>query len=266
MRGSTSSRDLQAVAETTRQFCFEVIDTVADLVPIIKPQAAFFELLGPPGMNALVEVIRYGRQRGLLVLLDGKRGDIGTTAEAYAEAYLGRDSAWACDALTVNPYLGADTLVPFSNRCAAVGAGLFVLVKTSNEGSHFLQDLSCEAGHAYDLVAKTVESLSVAARGLSNYGSIGAVTGATYPDQLVELREKMPSAWLLIPGYGAQGAGVDEVRGGFDKQGLGAIVNSSRGIIFAYGRPESAGLDWQTSVRQATEEMRSRLPQPKLLG
>ena len=264
LRGKADSRDLSTVAEITRTFCFEVIDAVADLVPIIKPQAAFFEMLGPAGMNALAAVIRYGRERGLLVLLDAKRGDIGSTAEAYAEAYLGQDSAWGCDALTVNPYLGADTLTPFTDRCAMTGSGLFVLVKTSNDGSHFLQDLTCSAGHVYDLVAATVEGLAAGSRGRSNYGAIGAVTGATYPDQLAALREKMPSAWLLIPGYGAQGAGADEVRGGFDERGLGAIVNSSRGIIFAFGRPESAGIDWQTSVRNAAQEMTSQLARPNL--
>lgn len=262
LRGATSERDLPAVAELTRRFCCEVIDAVADLVPIIKPQAAFFEQLGPHGMSCLAEVIRYGVGRGLLVLLDAKRGDIGSTAEAYAAAYLGSDSPWGCDALTVNPYLGEDTLTPFTDRCLASGAGIFVLVKTSNLGSRYLQDLPWESGHVYDRVAATVESLSVASRGRSGYGAVGAVTGATYPDQLAELRQKMPSAWLLIPGYGAQGAGAAEVRGGFDHRGLGAIVNSSRGIIFAYGRPESAGADWQDAVRRAALQMNSELPQP----
>ena len=262
LRGKTSERDLSAVAEITAQFCREVIDAVADLVPIIKPQAAFFEQLGPQGMHCLSRVIRYGAERGLLVLLDGKRGDIGSTAEAYAEGYLGADSAWGCDALTVNPYLGDDTLTPFTDRCAKCGAGIFVLVKTSNSGSRYLQDLPWEGRHIYERVAETVEALAAASRGQSGYGAVGGVTGATYPDQLAELRQKMPSAWLLIPGYGAQGAGAAEVRSGFDAQGLGAIVNSSRGIIFAYGRPDSAGLDWQKAVRLATEQMNSELSGP----
>lgn len=259
LRGSTSERDLVAVARVTRQFCCEVIDSVADLVPIIKPQAAFFERLGPEGMQCLAEVIRYGAARGLLVLLDGKRGDIGSTAEAYAEAYLGPDSPWGCDALTVNPYLGEDTLVPFTERCRATGSGLFVLVKTSNPGSRYLQDLPFDSGHVYDRVAATVEALAAASRGPSGYGAIGAVTGATYPEQLAELRKQMPSAWLLIPGYGAQGAGAAEVRAGFDDRGLGAIVNSSRGVIFAYGRAETTGLDWQNAVRAAAEKMNHEL-------
>ena len=262
LRGTTSERDLSAVADITAQFCCEVIDAVADLVPIIKPQAAFFEQLGPQGMLCLSKVIRYGAERGLLVLLDGKRGDIGSTAEAYAEGYLGADSPWGCDALTVNPYLGDDTLAPFTDRCAKSGAGIFVLVKTSNPGSRYLQDLPWQGRHIYERVAETVEALAAASRGQSGYGAVGAVTGATYPDQLAELRQRMPSAWLLIPGYGAQGAGAAEVRSGFDKQGLGAFVNNSRGIIFAYGRPDSAGLDWQKAVRLATEQMNSELSGP----
>ncbi|MCC6507938.1 MAG: orotidine-5'-phosphate decarboxylase, partial [Pirellulaceae bacterium] len=139
------------------------------------------------------------------------------------------------------------------------GAGIFVLVKTSNPGSGFLQDLPCAEGHLYDRVAGTVESLSSCTKGSSGYGIVGAVTGATYPQELADLRAKMPSAWLLIPGYGAQGGGAEHVRAGFDHQGLGAIVNSSRGIIFAYGKPETAGLDWQTSVRQAAQQMKDEL-------
>ncbi|MGN6548241.1 MAG: orotidine-5'-phosphate decarboxylase [Aureliella sp.] len=263
LRGSTSDRDLSGVARVTETFCCEVVDAVADLVPIVKPQAAFFEQLGPLGMQCLANVVRHATRRGLMVLMDGKRGDIGSTAEAYAEAYLGSESPWGCDALTVNPYLGDDTLGPFYDRCQTSGAGIFVLVKTSNPGSRYLQDLPCESGHVYDRVAGTVEKLAQSSRGPSGYGSVGAVSGATYPEELVKLREAMPSAWLLIPGYGAQGAGAAEVRGGFDSRGLGAIVNSSRGIIFAYGKPDAAGLQWQKSVRQAAEQMCGELPRPQ---
>lgn len=262
LRGQTNAADYATVADRTRMFCCEVIDAVADLVPIVKPQAAFFERLGPHGMGCLLEVIHHAIKRGLLVLLDGKRGDIGSTAEAYAAAYLGADSPWSCDALTVNPYLGADTLEPFVERSEASGAGIFVLVKTSNPGSRFIQDLTSSEGRVYDRVAATVEKLSAATRGESGYGIVGAVTGAPYPEELSELRAKLPSAWLLIPGYGAQGAGAAEVRGGFDSKGLGAIVNSSRGIIFAYGPPDAADLNWQTAVRQATVQMNDELSQP----
>lgn len=259
LRGQIDARDWEGAAECTRIFCCEVIDAVADLVPVVKPQAAFFEVLGPHGMLCLRQVIDHASQRGLIVLLDGKRGDIGSTAEAYAAAYLGNDSPWSCDALTVNPYLGADTLQPFVERLQQSGSGIFVLVKTSNPGSQFIQDIACDEGRTYDRVAATVEELSLATRGTSGYGNVGAVTGATYPEELSALRSKMPSTWLLIPGYGAQGAGAAEVRGGFDSRGLGALVNSSRGIIFAYGKPDAAGLNWQSSVRQAAETMNLEL-------
>ncbi len=260
LRGDVTKQDLVAVAKVTEKFCVEVIDAVADIVPVVKPQAAFFELLGPAGMQCLANVIDHANKQGLLVLLDGKRGDIGTTAEGYAEAYLGATSAWKCDSLTVNPYLGDDTLLPFVNRSSATGSGIFVLVKTSNPGSSYLQDLPCSAGKIYQQIANTVEMHARSTAGTSGYGIVGAVTGATYPEELSLLRSQMPSAWLLIPGYGAQGAGAAEVRGGFDSRGLGAIVNSSRGIIFAYGKPDAAGPDWQSKVRQAALEMTNELP------
>ena len=257
--GEIAAGDWSGMAKQTTLFCCEVLDAVADLVPIVKPQAAFFEGLGPSGMQCLAEVIQHARKLGLLVLLDGKRGDIGSTAEGYAEAYLGADSPWQCDALTVNPYLGDDTLLPFFQRASSTGTGIFVLVKTSNPGSKFLQDLHCPEGHIYDRVAATVEGLSMSTQGKSGYGIVGAVTGATYPQELAKLRAQMPTSWLLIPGYGAQGGAAADVLPGFDKDQSGAIVNSSRGIIFAYGKPESAGLNWQNSVRQAAQKMKEEL-------
>lgn len=259
LRGDTDISDRRAVARITETFCCEVIDAVADVVPIVKPQSAFFELLGPEGMTCLANVIKHARQNGLLVLLDAKRGDIGTTAEAYAGAYLGPNSPWAADALTVNPYLGADTLVPFVDRSTSHGGGVFVLVKTSNAGSGYIQNVPHADGRVFDLVASTVESYAHRTRGKSGYGIVGAVTGATFPQELAKLRAEMPSAWLLIPGYGAQGAGAAEVRGGFDARGMGAIVNSSRGIIFAYERNDPATDNWQEPVRQAALQMTSDL-------
>lgn len=257
--GDIAMGDWSAMAKQTTLFCCEVLDAVADLVPIVKPQAAFFEQLGPQGMQCLAEVIQHARKLGLLVLLDGKRGDIGSTAEGYAEAYLGEDSPWQCDALTVNPYLGDDTLLPFFQRASATGTGIFVLVKTSNGGSRFLQDLPCPEGRVYDRVAATVEGLSLSTKGKLGYGIVGAVTGATYPQELTALRAQMPTSWLLIPGYGAQGGAAADVMPGFDANQSGAIVNSSRGIIFAYGQPGAAGLNWQNSVRQAAQKMKDEL-------
>ncbi len=259
LSGQVAANDWQQMARQTTLFCCEVLDAVADVVPVVKPQAAFFEQLGPHGMQCLAEVIEHARKLGLLVLLDGKRGDIGSTAEGYAEAYLGEDSPWRCDALTVNPYLGDDTLLPFFERASSTGTGIFVLVKTSNPGSKFLQDLACPEGRIYNRVAATVEGLSLSTQGKSGYGIVGAVTGATYPQELAALRGQMPSSWLLIPGYGAQGGAAADVRPGFDANNSGAIVNSSRGIIFAYGKPESAGLNWQEPVRQAALKMQTEL-------
>ncbi len=259
LQANVAANDWQTVAERTEQFCREVIDAVADIVPVVKPQAAFFEQLGWCGMQALANTIDYARQKGLIVLLDGKRGDIGSTAEGYAEAYLGPTSAWQCDALTINPYLGADTLEPFVKRSRETGSGVIVLVKTSNPGSSYIQDVNCSDGRIYHKVADTVQQHCLADLGKSGYGSVGAVTGATYPEELAELRARMPNVWLLIPGYGAQGAGAAEVRAGFDQNGLGAIVNSSRGIIFAYGSPDKAGTTWQDKVRQAALTMNQEL-------
>ena len=251
--------DRAAIARAYFRFCADVIDVVAPLVPLVKPQAAFFEQLGPDGMVALGEVIRQARQKGLLVILDGKRNDIGSTATAYADGYLGESSAWQADALTVSPYLGADSLEPFVDVAIDRGAGLFVLVKTSNPGGGQFQDLVADGRSLYGHVAEFVQELASNTLGEHNYGAVGAVVGATYPEQLGELRAAMPSAWLLVPGYGSQGATARDVAGGFDNEGLGAVVNSSRGIIFAHSRrgyAERFGpTRWQEAVAAATHEM-----------
>lgn len=251
--------DRAAMARAYFRFCAEVIDVVAPLVPLVKPQAAFFEQLGPDGMIALGEVIRYARRKGLLVILDGKRNDIGSTAAAYADAYLGESSVWQADALTVSPYLGADSLAPFVDVAVERGAGLFVLVKTSNPGGGQFQDLIADGRPVYGRIADFVEELARNTFGAHGYGSVGAVVGATYPEQLGELRAAMSSAWLLVPGYGSQGATARDVAVGFDDDGLGAVVNNSRGIIFAHSRrgfAERFGPSrWQEAVAAATSEM-----------
>ena len=186
-----------------------MIDVVADLVPAVKPQSAFFEQLGPAGMAALGNVIDYARAKGLLVVLDGKRNDIGTTATAYAEGYLGAppESAWGADALTVSPYLGEDSLAPFVDVARERGAGLFVLVKTSNPGGGMFQDLVADGRPVYRHVAAYVQNVARQTAGQCGYGIAGAVVGATYPRHTVELRAEMPNTWFLVPGYGSQGAG-----------------------------------------------------------
>ncbi len=249
-------------AAAFEKFCVEILDAVCDLVPIVKPQAAFFEELGPAGCVALERVVRYATQLGLLVVMDAKRGDIGTTAAAYANAYLGSGpvgapnySPWGADALTVNPFLGADTLEPFGERCYSTGSGLFVLVKTSNPGSGFVQDIATENGSIAESIAIHVQTETDRYRGSDHFGPIGAVVGATYPEQLAKMRALMPNAWILIPGYGAQGGSAQSVRVGMDEQGLGAIVNNSRGIIFAHQQLRFQASTWTRSVRDATSAM-----------
>lgn len=251
-------------ADAYRAFCLEIIDVVAPLVPAVKPQMAFFEQLGPPGMQALFDVIAAARQRGLLVILDGKRNDIGSTATAYAEAYLGPPeiSAWGADALTVSPYLGSDSLQPFVELCRQRDSGIFVLVKTSNPGSSTLQDRLSDGEPLYQHLGRLVNQLAEATLGQCGYGAVGAVVGATYPQHLQQLRALMPHTWFLVPGFGAQGGSAADVAPAFDARGLGAIVNNSRGIIFAHERPEFAHLaanQWQEAVAAATRAMIDQL-------
>jgi orotidine-5'-phosphate decarboxylase len=255
---------LAARAEAFEKFCRGVIDVVAPLVPAVKPQAAFFEQLGPAGMTVLGNVIGYAHERGLLVILDGKRNDIGSTATAYADGILGPgQSPWGADALTVSPYLGGDSLDPFVEVAGRRGAGVFVLVKTSNPGGGMLQDLVAQGRPVYEHVAEYVERLAVATQDKLGYGAIGAVVGATYPRQLAELRAKMPHAWFLVPGFGSQGATAADVAGAFDASGLGAIVNNSRGIIFAHAKSPYAerfgAARWQEAVEAATRDMIDQL-------
>jgi orotidine-5'-phosphate decarboxylase len=261
--GLIAGEGLPATASGFVAFCRDVIDVVAPLVAAVKPQAAFFEQLGPVGTVALKEVIEYGTAKGLLVILDGKRNDIGSTAAGYAEAYLGASSPWGCDALTVSPYLGDDSLTPFVDRAKANGAGIFVLVKTSNPGGKRFQDVVADGKSVYRHVADYVESLAMQTAGTCGYGSVGAVVGATYPEQLAELRQAMPHTCFLIPGFGAQGGTAKDCASAFDKNGLGAIVNNSRGIIFAHSRPEYRDrfgpTRWQEAVEAATREMIDQL-------
>ncbi len=265
LRTGVGARDRESAANAYTRFCRGVIDVVAPLVAVVKPQAAFFEQLGPVGMQSLYDVIGYARQKGLLVVVDGKRNDIGSTATAYAQAYLGAlpHSAWGGDALTVSPYLGDDSLAPFIETATERGAGVFVLVKTSNPGGGLFQDLLCDQKPLYEHVAAFVQQWAERTVGQTSYGAVGAVVGATYPEQQAALRAAMPNAWFLVPGFGAQGAGARDVKDAFAPDGLGAIVNSSRGIIFAHRRPEYSeqfgDARWQQAVEAATREMIEQL-------
>lgn len=261
IRDSVSSDHPDTWAAAYTQFCKEIIDVAVGKCACVKPQAAFFEELGPAGMVALGEVIQYASAKGLMVITDAKRNDIGSTATAYAHAYLGAgaSSPWGSDSLTVSPYLGEDSLEPFVSVCDQRDAGIFVLVKTSNPGGGLLQDRTTDGQTVYRRVASLVTQLNETRLGEGGYGPVGAVVGATYPDQLAELRDAMPTAWILIPGFGAQGGGADDVKPGFDASGLGAVVNSSRHIIFAHQRPEFAqkfgDARWQDAVAAAIDEM-----------
>ena len=250
-------------ASAFEEFSLRLIDVVASLVPAVKPQAAFFEELGPLGSAALARVIRKARDAGLIVICDAKRGDIGSTAEAYARGYLaGADpdaAPWAADALTVNPYLGADTLEPFVNVATERGAGIYVLVRTSNPGAGTFQDRLTDGEPHYRTVAKTVNELAGRTANETGYGVVGAVVGATYPNELAELRDVLDKSPLLIPGYGSQGGSAADTAAAFRADGLGAVVNSSRGINFAYRKPEYAERfspeEWEQAVEAATHDM-----------
>lgn len=265
----SSGTIFERTASAFETFSKQVIDVVAPLVPAIKPQVAFFEQLGVPGCRALHAVMTYARKAGLIVIADAKRGDIGTTAEAYADAWLAGDdpdaAAWPADALTVNPYLGSDTLKPFVDRAVERGAGIYVLVRTSNPGAADFQDRVSNGHPLYEAVAKTVEELALQSRGDDLYGSVGAVVGATWPEQLQSLRQQMPSTPLLIPGYGTQGGTSADTAAAFDQHGLGALVNSSRGINFAWLRKPYAEQfspdQWQDAVAAATQDMIADLAQ-----
>ena len=254
---------LAMMALAYEEFCLRIIDVVAPLVAAVKPQSAFFEACGPQGVIALRNVIQAARQAGLIVICDAKRGDIGSTAEAYAAAYLaGEDpdqAPFGADALTVNPYMGVDTLAPFVKRANEVGAGIYVLCRTSNPGAGDFQDRETDGVKLFENVAQQIEKLSTESANEGDYGSIGAVVGATYPKELEELRSRMPHVPLLVPGYGSQGGSSADVAGAFDEDGLGAIVNSSRGIIFGFRKgtlaEEFGEARWEEGVEAATKLM-----------
>lgn len=263
---SRGGGDAAIVARAFEEFCIRLIDVVAPLVPAVKPQSAFFEQYGPDGYGVLARVIAYARQQNLIVILDAKRGDIGSTAEAYAAGLLGGadpESPWQADALTVNPYLGSDTLEPFVRRAQNVGGGIYVLVRTSNPGAATFQDHSQDGKRLFETVAATVEQLSEQSTGCGGYGPIGAVVGATYPAELEALRKAMPHVPLLVPGYGSQGGSATDVAAAFDQKGLGALINSSRAINFAFRDKIYAERfqesDWEQAAEAATKKMIAEL-------
>jgi len=246
-----SLRDLHGedAAGAYEDFCLRVLEIVAPLVPVVKPQSAFFEACGPAGMVALEHVLRRAKDLGLVTILDAKRGDIASTAAAYADAAF---RALDADAVTINPYLGRDAVEPFLIAARELGRGLFVLVRTSNPGAGMFQDLACEGRQLYQHIAD-----AVAAWNRESPGTVGAVIGATRPTELQLLREQLSDVWFLVPGYGVQGGTAGDVRPAFWADGLGAIVNSSRGVTFPFSPDEPR---WEAAiervVRAAAAEFR----------
>jgi len=247
-------------AAAVEAFARELIDLVAGRVAVVKPQSAFFEVLGADGVAAWERLVAYAHACGLLVIGDVKRSDIASTAAAYATAFLeglpGAERSALCDAITLNPYLGSDSLLPFLDACERSDAGLFVLVRTSNEGSGEIQNHGqpplCER------VADSVAALGARLVGRSGFSSLGAVVGATQREELARLRARMPRAILLLPGYGAQGATARDVRAAFPdrtRPWRGALVNSSRGVAFAWREKRNANRDWKDAASAALDEM-----------
>ena len=258
-------RSFEDAAEAIYQYNVRLIDALCDMVPSVKVQAAYYEMYGPAGVAAYEKTIRYAKEKGLIVMADVKRNDIGATAACYANAYigatdmpLGAQRAFGADIATINPYLGVDGVKPFADACREHGTGIFVLVKTSNPSSGQLQDMRFEDGRTlYEAVADLVEDWGKETRGESGYSAVGAVVGATYPQQGTALRERMPHAFFLVPGYGAQGATGADIAGCFDRQGSGAIVNASRSILCAWKKRE--GMAFDAAAREEAIRMREDL-------
>lgn len=223
------------LAELLYVFSKEIIDHIYDIVPAVKPQIAFFERYGSSGLRAFERVCGYAKRKGLFIIADVKRGDIGSTCEAYSHYYLGEGpGSLACDAITVNPYLGRDSIDPFIEKCINGDKGIFILVKTSNKSSVDIQDLTCDGKRIYEHAAEMVVSLGKGHKGARGYNPIGAVVGGTFREEGEKLRSIMKANYFLVPGYGAQGGSASDLPGYFNEDGLGSIINSSRGIIGAY--------------------------------
>ncbi len=252
-----ASRD--TVRSVIRDFHELVLDTIADHAPAVKLQLAFFEQYGSAGIQAFEDTIQAAKQRGLLVIADAKRNDIASTAEAYAAAFLGETDIFGeqqrifdVDAMTVTPYLGRDSLVPYVEACEKYGKGLFVVLKSSNPGARDYQDqpLQATGRPLYENIAQTIRDLGAPMIGESSYSSVGAVIGATFPEDAHRLRALLPHAFFLVPGYGAQGASARGAAACFNADGLGAIVNSSRGITYCFGDENVSKELFVKSVRE----------------
>lgn len=260
-------KDFKSASEAVLEFNKRIIDNICDIVPCVKVQIAYYEMYGLDGMRTFAETVKYAGKKGMLVMTDAKRNDIGATAECYAKAYLGETAvgdktytAFDSDFLTVNGYLGSDGIKPFLGWMQKRDKGIFVLVKTSNKSSGELQDLKLENGKiVYEYMGSLVEEWGKDSIGKYGYSAVGAVVGATHPAQAEILRKEMPHTFFLIPGYGAQGGTADDLKVCFNKDGLGGIVNSSRGILCAYRQGKYAGRSYYEAARQACIDMKNDL-------
>ena len=254
-------RTLEAVADAVFEFNKGIVDATYDLIPAVKPQIAMYEQFGIPGLMAYKQTVDYCKSKGLVVIGDIKRGDIGSTSEAYAIGHIGsvdlggeKVYPFDEDIVTVNPYLGSDGVKPFIKVCNENDRGIFVLVKTSNPSSGEFQDRVVDGRPLYELVGEMVNSWGLDSMD-GEYSNVGAVVGATYPELGKILRDIMPKAYILVPGYGAQGGKGKDLVHFFNSDGLGAIVNSSRGIIAAYKQEKYAGMDYKDAARAAVVDM-----------
>lgn len=252
----------EKAADAVLAYNLRLINALRDVVPAVKVQVAYYEMYGVPGMHAFADTIKAAKAAGLSVMADAKRNDIGATAEAYASAFLGKTAlgggaarAFESDFVTVNPYLGVDGIKPFVDACAQYGGGIFALVKTSNPSSGQLQDLRLEDGRrVYELMGDLTAEWGANLIGAHGYSSVGAVVGATYPEQGRELRARLPHTFFLVPGYGAQGATGKDIAGCFDGKGLGAIVNASRSLLCAWKK--QPGVPFDEAARNEALRMR----------
>lgn len=258
-------KTLYDAAKYIADFNIGIIDAVRDIAPAVKIQAACYEMYGTSGIETFKNTIEYARLKGLTVIADIKRNDIGNSAKYYSAAYLGKvnicgseqAAPFDSDFVTVNAYLGEDGIKPFIDDCVKYNKGIFVLVKTSNKGSGQFQDRELSGGGTlFECVGGHVKEWGSALCGRYGYSSVGAVVGATYREQARQLRNKLNGVFFLLPGYGAQGASADDIAVCFDKNGRGGIVNSSRAILCAYKNPRYSGLDCYTAARRAAEDMK----------
>jgi orotidine-5'-phosphate decarboxylase len=262
-RSVRTSDDPRTIGRAIAAFNARVIELIAPSVPAVKLQIAFYEQYGLTGLEAFAETIAAARDAGLIVIVDAKRNDIDSTARAYANAFLGggrvfgrRMPAFDVDCITVSPFLGADSLGPFVEACSEQGTGIFVLVKTSNPGSKDIQDRQLGGGETISsYLAGLVDRLGSDIVGTSGYSSIGAVVGATFPDEAQTLRRLMPRAIILVPGYGAQGGTAADAVASFNDDGLGAVVNASRSITYDFGDASVAEADFNERIRGNVESM-----------